>query len=217
MGGEYFEGAWLDPTHLSGHLRLPLYVLKEPQESSYVPSAQGSTAPWGPPLPAKRRQGAAPSMIGRKESLHHPWQPTRLNGWNSVCSLLHSLCSTCCTNQAEEPCETPKRCSTNITSQAIIAGQGSVCAHNHCHEEQSSTQRDKPPSGRALEMLQARPPADCVLQHGCTSVVLFGMQRGGPLLAVCPQWAVPRISKLCRTLHQPYRLRREREREREFH
>ena len=22
---------------------------------------------------------------GRKESLQHPWQPTRLNGWNSVC------------------------------------------------------------------------------------------------------------------------------------
>ena len=28
----------------------------------------------------------------RKERLQHPWQPTRLNGWNSVCSLLHSLC-----------------------------------------------------------------------------------------------------------------------------
>ena len=38
-------------------------------------------------------------------------------------------------------------------------------AHNHCHEEQSS-QQDKPPLGRALEMLQARPPADCVLLKG---------------------------------------------------
>ena len=94
---------------------------------------------------------------GRKESLQHPWQPTRLNGWNSVCSLLHSLCSTSCTNQTEEPCEPPARCSTNITSQAIIAGQGSVYAHNHCHKEQSSTQEDKLPSGHALEMLQARP------------------------------------------------------------
>ena len=94
---------------------------------------------------------------GRKESLRHPWQPTGLNGWNSVCSLLHSLCSTSCTDQTEEPCEPPARCSTNITSEAIIAGQGSVYAHNHCHKEQSSTQQDKPPSGRALEMLQARP------------------------------------------------------------
>ena len=75
----------------------------------------------------------------------------------------------CCTNQIEEllgPCEPPARCSTDITSQAIIAGQGSVYAHNHCHKEQSSTQQDKPPSGRALEMLQARPPADCVLLKG---------------------------------------------------
>ena len=102
----------------------------------------------------------------RTESLQHPWQSTRLNGWNSVCSLLHSLCSTSCTNQTEEPCEPPARCSTNITSQAIIAGQGSVYAHNHCHKEQSSTQQDKPPSGPALEMLQARPPADCVLLKG---------------------------------------------------
>ena len=103
---------------------------------------------------------------GRKESLQHPWQPTRLNGWKSVCSLLHSLCSTSCTNQTEEPCEPPARCSTNITSQAIIAGQGSVYAHNQCHKEQSSTQQNKPPSGRALEMLQARPPADCILLKG---------------------------------------------------
>ena len=91
-------------------------------------------------------------------------QAARLNGWNSVCSLLHSLCSTSCTNQTEEPCEPPGRCSINITSQAIIAGQGSVYAHNHCHKEQSSTQQDKPSSGRAHEMLQVRPPADCVLQ-----------------------------------------------------
>ena len=101
-----------------------------------------------------------------KESLQHPWQPTRLNGWNSVCLLLHSLCSTSCTNQTEEPCEPPGRYSTNDTSQAIIAGQGSVYAHNHCHKEQSSTQQDKPPSGRALGVLQVRPPADCVLQKG---------------------------------------------------
>ena len=80
--------------------------------------------------------------------------------------MLHSLCSTCCTNQSEEPCGPPARCSTNITSQAIIAGQAPVYAHNHCHKEQSSTQQDKPPSGRALEMLQARPPADCVLLKG---------------------------------------------------
>ena len=73
---------------------------------------------------------------GRKETLQHPWQPTRLNGWNSVCSLLHSLCST---NQTEEPCEPPARCSRNITSQAIIAGQGSVYAHNHCHKEHCSS------------------------------------------------------------------------------
>ena len=106
------------------------------------------------------------SRHGRKESLQHPWQPARLNGWNGVCSLLHSLRSTSCTNQTEEPCEPPARCSTNITSQAIIAGQGSVYAHNHCHKEQSSTQQDKPPSGRALEMLQVRPPADCVLLKG---------------------------------------------------
>ena len=104
--------------------------------------------------------------LGRQESLYHPWQPTRLNGWNHICSLLHSLCSICCTNYAEEPCEPPKRCSTNITSQAIKAGQGSVYVHNHCHKEQSSTQQDKPPSGRALEMLQARPPADRVLLKG---------------------------------------------------
>ena len=103
---------------------------------------------------------------GRKESLQHPWQPTRLSGWNSVCSLLHSLCSTSCTNQTEEHCEPPARCSADITSQAIIAGKGSVYAHNHCHKEQSSTQQDKPPSGRALEMLQARPPADCILLNG---------------------------------------------------
>ena len=105
-------------------------------------------------------QATCPAQVkeGRKESSQHPWQPTRLNGWNSVCSLRHSLCSTSCTNQTEEPCEPPARCSTNITSQAIIAGQGSVYAHNHCHKEQSSTQQDKPPSGRALEMLQARPP-----------------------------------------------------------
>ena len=76
-----------------------------------------------------------------RKVLQHPWQPTRLNGWNSVCSLLHSLCSTCCTNQTEEPCEPPKRCSTNITSQAIRAGQGSVYVHSHCHKEQSSTQQ----------------------------------------------------------------------------
>ena len=30
----------------------------------------------------------------------------------------------------------------------------------------SPSQQDKPPSGRALEMLQARPPADCVLLEG---------------------------------------------------
>ena len=98
--------------------------------------------------------------------MQHPWQPARLNRWNSVCSLLHSLCSTCCINQTEEPCEPPARCSTNITSQAIIAVQGSVYAHNHCQKEQSSTQQDKSPTGRALEMLQARPPADCVLLEG---------------------------------------------------
>ena len=35
----------------------------------------------------------------RKEGklLQHPWQPTRLNGWNSVCLLLHRLCSIKCT------------------------------------------------------------------------------------------------------------------------
>ena len=118
------------------------------------------------PHKVQRRRCRGTAGLGRKESLQHPWQPSRLNGWKSVCSLLHSLCSTSCTNQTEEPCEPPGRCSTNITSQAIIAGQGSVYAHNHCHKEQSSTQQDKPPSGRALEMLQVRPPADCVLQKG---------------------------------------------------
>ena len=95
-----------------------------------------------------------------------PWKPTRLIVWNGVRSLLRSLCSTCCTNQAEEPREPPKRCSPNIISQASKAGQGSVYVHNHCHNEQSSTQQDKPPPGRALEMLQARPPADSVLLKG---------------------------------------------------
>ena len=49
----------------------------------------------------KRNAGIALRVLweGRKESLQHPWHPTRLNGWNSVCSLLHSLCSTSCTNQ----------------------------------------------------------------------------------------------------------------------
>ena len=103
---------------------------------------------------AKERRGKFTSPL-------RAWQPTRLNGWNSVCSLLHH-----CSNQAEEPCEPPKRCSTNSTSQAIKTGQGSVYVHDHCHEELSSTQQHKPPSGRALEMLQARPPADCVLLKG---------------------------------------------------
>ena len=31
---------------------------------------------------------------GRKESLQHPWQPTRLNGWNSVCLSVQPICST---------------------------------------------------------------------------------------------------------------------------
>ena len=34
---------------------------------------------------------------GRKESLHHPWQPTRLNGWTNV---QHMLCSACCAAHA---------------------------------------------------------------------------------------------------------------------
>ena len=45
------------------------------------------------------------------------------------------------TNQAEEPSEPSKRSSSNITSQAIKAGQGSVYVHNHCHKEQSSPQQ----------------------------------------------------------------------------
>ena len=69
------------------------------------------------------------------KSLQYPWQPTRLNGWNSVCSLLHSLCSTCCTNQTEEPRAPQARCSTNITSQAIIASEkiiGSQAGVRYC-------------------------------------------------------------------------------------
>ena len=72
-----------------------------------------------------------------KEIFQHPWQPIRLNGWNSVCSKLQSLCSTW-SSQGEEPCETPKHCSTNITSQAIKAEQGFV--RKHCHNKQRSTQ-----------------------------------------------------------------------------
>ena len=58
-------------------------------------------------------QKAVCHCLGRKESLQHPWRPTRQNGWNSVCSLLHSLCITSCTNQTEEPCEPPGRYSSN--------------------------------------------------------------------------------------------------------
>ena len=53
-------------------------------------------------------------------------------------------------------CETPKRCSANITLQAITAGQRSVYVYDRCHEEQSLPQQDKPPSGRAL-VIQSEP------------------------------------------------------------
>ena len=170
MKGILFSTAPILPTfaasfvHCIKMLMVPCSVLCGTTTTGLSASVLQPSSTWLM-TPTKTRPHK-PMLEGRKESLQHPWQPTRLNGWNSVCSLLHSLCSTSCTNQTEEPCELPARCSTNITSQAIIAGQGSVYAHNHCHKEQSSTQQDKPPSGRALEMLQARPPADCVLMKG---------------------------------------------------
>ena len=77
-------------------------------------------------LSTRRFADYARDKEGRKQSLQHPWQPTRLNGWNSVCSLLHSLCSRSCTNQTEEPCEPPARCSTNITTRDKALHNNSV-------------------------------------------------------------------------------------------
>ena len=39
--------------------------------------------------PTHEHRSVLISQEGSKESLQHPWKPTRLNGWNSVCSLLH--------------------------------------------------------------------------------------------------------------------------------
>ena len=114
---------------------------------------------------------------GRKESLQHPWQPTRkegrkfthpwqpsrLNVWNSVCSLLHSLCSTCCTKLKNL---VNHQSAALQTSPRWQSKQGRALCMSTTTVIKSSSTQEKPPSGRALEMLQARPPADCDLLKG---------------------------------------------------